>query len=231
MQRAQRSRDEWIALLEAVNPANKIFDPPAGLYDAGHELIARAMRLDVLRDGDRIVEIGSGVGRLVIPLTRLDVRYDGVEPIRASVELCQQLFAPWPHVRFQHAPLYNTEYAPDGTIDPAQWRFPFADGEADLVIFSSVHTHLERLVVSRRYLSEAWRILRPGGRCWTSWFRSPPNEPSASAGRTVFREVDILNLLRPFEFFYSEGGLTTGYHDQWGVVVRKPAAAAGPYPG
>jgi hypothetical protein len=37
----------------------------------------------------------------------------------------------------------------------------------------------------------------------------------------VFLEVEIIEAIKPFTIVYSTSGLTTGFHDQWQMILRK----------
>jgi ubiquinone/menaquinone biosynthesis C-methylase UbiE len=112
-------------------------------------------------------------------------------------------------------------YNPGGTLAAEDFRIPLGEAEVDLVILSSIFTHLERMALCRLYLEEARRVLRPGGKVWATWFRSPPNDVCDSAVRTVFPEHEIVDAIRPFRLLSSNGGLTTDMHDQWQMLLQK----------
>jgi SAM-dependent methyltransferase len=207
--RPERSRDEWLDLLAGTTDGHLHGEKPEVAYDSAHDLVARYGAIGLWADGDVILDIGSGNGRLAIPLTR-------------RVEFSRRLFAPWPHIRFLHVDLRNEAYNPGGSVDPREFVFPATTASVDSIFLSSVFSHLGTLDVCRRYVDECLRVLRPGGRVGCSWFRCPPHALSSDTARSVFREADIVNLLRPFEVLYTEGGLTDAYHDQWAMILRKP---------
>lgn len=223
MGRLIRSRKEWLQLL--TTPAAEWHlggEKPEVHYDSAFEIVERSRAGGLWREGDTILDIGCGIGRLAIPLTTRDVRYIGIEPTAAWLEFCRRAFAPWPNLRFVHVDLKNEYYNPDGTINPLEFIFPVEDRSVDAVLFASVFTHLGTLEVCKHYLDEALRVLKPGGRIGCSWFRSPPNTVCSDTSRTVFLESDIINLLKPFRVLHTEGGLTDGYHDQWVMLLQTP---------
>jgi len=217
-----RSREEWLQLLATTTEWHLQGEKPEVHYDSAFEIIERSGAAGLWREGDTILDIGCGNGRLAIPLTTRDVRYIGVEPIAACVEFCRRAFAPWPNLRFVHLDLKSERYNPDGTINPLEFVFPVEDRSVDTILFASVFTHLGTLEVCKRYLDESLRVLKPGGRIGCSWFRSPPNTVCSDTSRTVFLESDIINLLKPFRVLHTEGGLTDGCHDQWVMMLQKP---------
>jgi SAM-dependent methyltransferase len=217
-----RSREEWLQLLATITEGPVPVGKREVAYDIALETIERSGAAGLWREADTILDIGCGNGQLAIPLTTRDVRYIGVEPIAACVEFCRRVFAPWPNFRFVHVDLKNECYNPDGTINPLEFAFPVEDRSVDTILFASVFTHLGTLEVCKRYLDEALRVLKPGGRIGCSWFRSPPNTVCSDTSRTVFLEGDIINLLKPFRVLHTEGGLTDGHHDQWVMMLQKP---------
>ena len=220
---ARRTREEWLRVMNNMGAGHGTELEKEQVLGSAWEEILNWKTLGLWNEGDYIVDIGSGNGRLAIPWSEFDVKYLGIEPMQECVDYCKAAFREWPNIRFQHVDLQNDMYNPTGTIQPQTFRFPVGDGEADVLIFGSVYTHLSTLDVADRYVRETWRSLRPGGRAWLSWFRSPPNPLSTDPTRTVYREADILNLIRAFEVVETGGGLQEGFHDQWCMLLRKPA--------
>lgn len=90
--------------------------------------------------------------------------------VEAGVSWCQAHHrdAPAPF-RFQHADVRNALYNPQGALAAPGYRFPYAENSFDLVIATSVFTHLLP-DAAERYLAETARVLTPGGRLFTTWF-------------------------------------------------------------
>ena len=128
-------------------------------------------------------------------------------------------FEPWPNFHFHRIDVYNGRYNKTGSIPPERAMMPLEDGSADLVLAVSLFSHLETVPVASRYVREATRILRPGGKFYSSWYRSPPNEPSTDPARTVYREADIINLLGGLCILETFRG--TKLDQQWAIVAQK----------
>jgi SAM-dependent methyltransferase len=106
-----------------------------------------------------LIDVGCGSGRLAKPLSAwLRGRYFGIDLVPALVAHARKIAAR-PDWRFQ-------------VIDHI--GIPEADGQADMVCFFSVLTHLTH-EQSYWYLEEARRVLKPGGRIVFSFleFREP----------------------------------------------------------
>jgi SAM-dependent methyltransferase len=152
--------------------------PPAIFIGDGDYLeIAKALfRLFVelcgLKRSDRVLDVGSGQGRLAIPLTRYLRRgsYDGIEIVAAGVEWCRQNFTTkYPNFQFHHADIFNKEYNPAGKSPASEYHFPFADNSFDFVFLTSVFTHLLPRDMEN-YFSEISRVMKPGGRSFITYF-------------------------------------------------------------
>lgn len=70
---------------------------------------------------------------------------------------------------FPVADVLNHAYRPDGVTAATAFRFPYPRSILDLAVLTSVFTHMRPDDV-RSYLAEIHRVLRPGGRCFITWF-------------------------------------------------------------
>ncbi len=216
-----RTEAQWQPILEQIEHGPILEAGRGAIYRSGHEMLKQIAEAGAWRPGDRVVEIGSGNGRLAIPLTEQPGSYLGLEPIESCVAFCRRAFAPWPQLRFEHLDVRNALYNPNGLLEPHKVVFSAPDESADVVWFSSVFSHAETINVCRRNLQEAARVLRPAGRCFTSWFSSPPNDLHSGADRTVFPMRTIVDSFLGWRVVYSNGGELTTFHDQWIVVLER----------
>lgn len=126
-----------------------------------YEFMGDALRVRLerfgLKEGDYLIDIGCGSGRLAYVLSlskyRNTIRYLGIDIVPAmlefAVEKCQ-------------CPSWRFELVTD-------LKIPEADECADMVCFFSVFTHLMQ-EESFIYLREAQRVLKPGGKIVISYF-------------------------------------------------------------
>jgi SAM-dependent methyltransferase len=135
--------------------------------DSGQGLVNVLAATAGLGPHSNVLDIGSGIGRLAIPLTSLIIppgSYDGLEIVERGVRWCATRITPGhPHFRFSHANIFNAEYNPGGTVKAAEYQLPYADASFDIVCLYSVFTHMLTEDVEH-YVAEISRVLRPGGR-------------------------------------------------------------------
>ena len=126
-----------------------------------------------LKPDDRVLEIGSGIGRMAAPLAEyLSAKggYQGLEIVKKGVEWCQDnITTRHPNLQFRHADVYNTSYNPQGIIQAARYEFPYEDNYFDFVFLTSVFTHMFPADMEN-YLNEISRVLRKSGTCLITFF-------------------------------------------------------------
>ncbi len=154
-------------------------------HATGKEIVRLLGTLAGLQPTDRVLDVGCGAGRVARVLAGellAPGSYDGFDVVPESIAWCRAHYrttsVPF---RFAHANLYNAMYNPGGVDTASDYRFPYADGSFDLVLATSVFTHL-RTDAAERYLSEAARVLAPKGRLFATWFlirdEPAPNGPA-----------------------------------------------------
>lgn len=138
----------------------------------GEEFLKYFVEYGGLKPSDRILEVGSGFGRMAIPLTTFltEGSYEGLEIIKDGVNWCQSQFTPrFPNFKFHRIAVYNERYNPTGIINPVSYTFPFSDASFDFVYLTSVFTHMYPDEI-QHYLNEISRVLKTGGRCFITYY-------------------------------------------------------------
>lgn len=120
-----------------------------------------------------ILDVGCGAGRIATPLQyylKDTARYDGFDIMPMGIEHCRTKVTPvFPNFNFRQIDVFNSYYNPEGAVWPEEYTFPFDDGQFDIVISTSVMTHLKSDAAAR-YVSETARVLRPGGTAIHTFF-------------------------------------------------------------
>jgi SAM-dependent methyltransferase len=182
-----------------------------GDFDAvGQRFLRHLLELATLGPHERVLDVGCGVGRLALPLTRYlspSGSYHGFDVVHPAIRWCQRHITPaFPHFRFEHAGIHHPLYNPRGRCLTRDYTFPHLDRSFDLVIVTSVFTHLLPAEV-KHYLAEVHRVLKPGGRCLATFF--------------LLNENSRARMVRPASRFHFQHQLD----GCWTTSLAKPEAA------
>lgn len=161
----------------------------------GAQLVRHLQDHAALQPSDRVLDIGCGNGRVaeqLSPLLAQGGRYVGFDLSPAGVRACRRRFAGQPHMVFEHLDVWNGEYNAHGRLKEDEVVFPAADRSVDLAFATSVFTHM-RMPGMRRYLAEAARVLKPGGRlAFTAFALTPERQASQVFAFQPFDETSMI---------------------------------------
>ncbi len=139
----------------------------------GEKFLRYFVELCDLKPDERILDVGCGIGRKAVPLTKyLDENgsYEGFDIVPAGIDWCRKKISTrYPNFHFQLADVFNKLYNPQGKYEASEYRFPFEDESFDFVVLASVFTHMLPEGVEN-YFSEISRVLKRGGRCFITFF-------------------------------------------------------------
>jgi ubiquinone/menaquinone biosynthesis C-methylase UbiE len=159
-----------------IPPLELMHDGPIGYQefkDNGEEFFRYYTGLCGLKPHEKMLDVGSGIGRKTFLLTdylREPGGYEGLDIVKTGVDWCtERITRRYPHFRFQLIDVRNQHYNPGGQYSAANYKFSFADESFDFVVLASVFTHMLAQEVEN-YLAEVGRVLRRGGRCLISFF-------------------------------------------------------------
>jgi ubiquinone/menaquinone biosynthesis C-methylase UbiE len=142
----------------------------------GKEFFRYFVNLGGIQPHQKVLDVGSGTGRMALPLTRYlkNGSYEGMDIVAPSIEWCQKTYTPrYPNFHFHFGDIYNKMYNPAGKYKASEYRFPFGTSSFDFVFLTSVFTHMLPEDLDN-YLSEVVRVLKPEGRCLITYFLLNP---------------------------------------------------------
>jgi ubiquinone/menaquinone biosynthesis C-methylase UbiE len=163
-------------LAPLVPAVEDMFDGPQSLEEFkanGEEFFRIYKEICGLQPDEKMLDVGSGIGRKTFPLTRyLNDRavYEGIDITKAGVDWCREkITLRCPNFHFQQIDVYNKCYNPLGKYQASEYKFSFARESFSFVMLGSVFTHMLPRDVEN-YLSEVYRVLTKSGRCLISYF-------------------------------------------------------------
>jgi len=151
----------------------------------GDEFLRHLVELAGLRPTSDVLDVGCGIGRVARPLAGYLTTggYCGFDVNEMAIRWCRARYPA--RFRFDVADLSNARYRPSGGQAAREYRFPHDDASFDVVLMASVLTHL-LAPEADRYLAEACRVLRPGGRLLVTFFLLDGSSRAAlAAGHTA----------------------------------------------
>lgn len=141
--------------------------------DIGKEFLSYFVTYGDLKPSDYVLEIGSGFGRMAIPLTKYlshEGSYEGIDILKDGINWCQSNFTKrYPNFKFHKIDVYNARYNPSGIYLPSNFKFPFKDASFDFLYLTSVFTHMYPDAI-KNYLKEICRVLKPEAKCFISYY-------------------------------------------------------------
>jgi SAM-dependent methyltransferase len=177
---------------EMVPPKSQIFTGAVdGFKSSGQMLVQQLATVGGLEPHHRVLDVGSGMGRLAVALTQfLDDQgsYEGLDIVESGVRWCQaNISSHHPNFVFRHADIYNEEYNPRGSSRASAYLLPYGDESFDFAVLVSVFTHMPQDDMEN-YVAELLRILRPGGRCWATYYLiNEESERLMESGYSILR--------------------------------------------
>jgi len=140
--------------------------------EGGDEFLEYFIKLGGLNPSENVLEVGCGVGRMAVPLTKYltSGSYDGFDIVETGIKWCkEEITSQFPNFHFRKADLYNKAYNPNGKYKASAYRFPYNDKSFDFIFLTSVFTHMLPKEVEN-YLAEISRVLKRNGRCLITFF-------------------------------------------------------------
>ncbi len=141
----------------------------------GEEFLKYFIEIGGLKPSDSVLDIGCGIGRMALPLTRYLSKvgsYIGFDIVESGVNWCtKNISSKFANFQFFLADVHNSYslYNPNGQYKAAKYKFPFKNHTFDFIFLTSVFTHMLPSDVEN-YIAEISRVLRPDGRVFLTIF-------------------------------------------------------------
>ncbi|GAF13255.1 methyltransferase [Bacillus sp. JCM 19046] len=141
--------------------------------ETGREFLNHFKELGQLKPNHHVLDVGSGVGRMAMPLTNYlskDGAYHGFDLSKEGIDWSNaEIASKYDTFTFTHVDLFNPLYNPSGTLQASSFAFPYEDNSFDFVFLTSIFTHLLEQELEH-YTAEISRVLKKGGRCLMTFF-------------------------------------------------------------
>ncbi|TVQ12279.1 MAG: class I SAM-dependent methyltransferase [Bacteroidetes bacterium] len=168
--------DIWDSLTGKRNnnipPRGMIFTGAGDFINAGKLFLEFFRQYGELKPHHRVLDVGSGIGRMALPLTTFlseEGSYEGFDIVNTGVKWCQKnISTHHPNFNFKLIALKNDLYSSEGD-EAAELKFPYNNEEFDFVFLTSVFTHMVPSE-TKNYMKEISRVLKPSGKCLATFF-------------------------------------------------------------
>lgn len=130
-----------------------------------------------LKPDGKILDVGCGIGRLAISLTRYlnaDGQYDGFDIVKRGIDWCNKKIAvKYPNFHFLYIDLKNDLYNLSTDDEAKDFKFPYPKDTYDCIVLTSVFTHMMPDDVDN-YLQQISLVMKKEGRCLATFFLLTP---------------------------------------------------------
>lgn len=188
-----------------VPPRGMVFIGSGDFVKQGERLCRLVVEQTGLQPNGKILDVGCGIGRLAVPLTRYlttEGEYAGFDIVKKGIAWCQQKITPrFPNFHFLFIDLKNDLYNLNTDAEAGTFHFPYPSDYFDCIVLTSVFTHMMPRDV-QHYLKQISRVMKKESRCLATFFLLNPEV------RLPMQENKI-----PFKFPYS--------FDQYSLMDKK----------
>jgi SAM-dependent methyltransferase len=156
-----------------VPPKGLIFTGSGDYLGIGKTFLGYFIKYANITPEYSILDIGSGIGRMAIPLTNYlspEGRYEGFDIVKKGVDWCNEnISSRYSNFNFKLIPLRNDLYNNSTNEKAVNLKFPYENDSFDFVFLTSVFTHMipEDVV---NYITEIHRVLRKNKTCFITFF-------------------------------------------------------------
>lgn len=173
---------------------NKMIPPRGMMYIGsgdfeiqGKRILSLVQSYTHLQPHHHVLDVGCGIGRFAIPLTSFlstNGTYEGFDIVKTGIDWCKKHITPsYPHFNFSHIDLNNTLYNTATKAKAEQFKFPYSKSYFDIVVLTSVFTHMMPNDVAN-YIEQISDVLKPEGMCYATFFLFNKQENFSSTERS-----------------------------------------------
>jgi ubiquinone/menaquinone biosynthesis C-methylase UbiE len=190
----------------------------------GEEFFKYFVEFGGLKPYERVLDVGCGIGRMAVPLTRyLNEKgsYEGFDVWAEGINWATKNITPkFPNFHFKFVDVQNKGYNPKGKLRAAEFKFPFENESFDFVFLTSVFTHMVPKDLEN-YLSEIARVLKTSGRCLITFFLLDEESTKLVEAKqsTMDFKYKIADGLRTIDDKQPENAVAFGAKNQFAMVV------------
>ena len=205
--------------LKGYPPKRLNFVGSSEFKKVGDEFFEYFVKYGKLKPDDIVLDVGCGIGRMAIPLTKyVNNRgggYYGFDIDKRGIKWCQKnISSKFPYFHFNFVDIFNKYYNKRGKIKAHKFIFPYENNKFDFVIATSVFTHMLPDQITQ-YLAEINRVLKPSGKCFLTWFSI-----DSEAENNIKNNISNCDFKYEFEnyCFYSHKNVPeaeVGYKEHW----------------
>ncbi|AXT50899.1 class I SAM-dependent methyltransferase [Aquimarina sp. BL5] len=169
-------------------PKGKIFVGSGDFISHGKNTLELFKQHGGLLPDHNVLDIGSGIGRMAVPLTSyLDKtsRYEGFDIVKDGVDWCKKnITSKFSNFNFTHVDLKNDLYNLNTEKKASSYIFPYQNDSFNFVFLTSVFTHMMPDDMDH-YLSEINRVLKNNGTCFATFFIYDQNSPEKYTNKGI----------------------------------------------
>lgn len=165
-------QDIFSSKSDLMPPKGLIYTGRGDFLGQGKEYVRLFKEHGNLQPNANFLDIGSGIGRVAIPLTKYlndKAEYQGFDVIQLGVNWCKKNISnKFPNFSFKYVPLLNDLYRDNGE-DAASYEFDYPKNHFDFSCSVSVFTHMLPSEVAN-YFNELEKVMKPGGKIFATFF-------------------------------------------------------------
>ena len=157
---------------DLMPPKGLIYTGRGDFIGQGNQYVELFKQNGGLKENAKFLDIGSGIGRVAIPLSNYlneGAIYEGFDVIELGVDWCQKnIGAKFSNFHFTYVPLLNDLYRDNGE-DAANYKFKYKENYFDYACSVSVFTHMLPKEVAN-YFDQLEKVMKPGGIIFSTFF-------------------------------------------------------------